>query len=176
MTAPHVSRMTLIRARRIGRALVDMSLAPCAHDFRRPQELRADRQVIRPGSREIDAKPDMTVLLAECDDHAPRRRTVGHCENAAAFEGVDDLRQVWQLLGRDEQDLAVAQPCDIGIALDGKRMVAHGLAAHDLVQAAAEGIFAEHADHEGTVLLGQRAGWPLNEMREVEEEYGFELV
>src|SRR5438874_9292 len=86
MTAPQVSRMTVMRVRRIGRVCADMALAPGSHDLGRTQQLRADRQVVRSGGLEIDAQSNPVVLSEQPDDHAAGRRTIaiGDGENAAA--------------------------------------------------------------------------------------------
>src|SRR5580658_5710754 len=102
--------MTLIRVRRIGRTRLVMALAPCTHDLSGPQQLRADRQAVGPGGREIDAQPDVTVLLEERDDDARGRGALGYREDAAALEGIEDLAEVLKFACGNEQDLAGAQP------------------------------------------------------------------
>src|SRR5205814_7864207 len=105
MTAPQVSRMTVMRVRRIGRVCADMALAPGSHDLGRTQQLRADRQVVRSGGLEIDAQSNPVVLSEQPDDHAAGRRTIaiGDGENAAALERPQTPVEMSELGGGNER-------------------------------------------------------------------------
>src|SRR5579872_469757 len=172
ITAPQVSRMTLINVRRMGRVLADMALAPCAHDLGRAQQLRADRQVAGPCGLQIDAQANAAVFLEEIYHGTSRSRALGHGENAASLERIEDLVEVRELGRRNEEDLAAPETRDIRIPLYGERAPADRLAAHDLIEGTAERVLADYADHEWRVFSGEGGGRPFDEMCEVEEKDG----
>src|SRR5580700_2362399 len=125
ITAPHVSKMTLMRVRRIGCVRVDMALARGAHDLSGTQQFRADRQIAGSRSLQIDAQADAAVFSQEIDECATRRGPFGHCKAAAILQSSEDFLQVRKFSGRNKEDLAAAQMRHIGVALDCERMPVH---------------------------------------------------
>src|SRR5579862_10030531 len=105
ITAAQLSSMTLIRVRRMGRVLADIDLAPCVHDLGRAQQLRADRQIAGTCGLEIDAQANAAVFFEEIHDRPARSRTLGHRENAASLESVEDLLEVREL-GRGNRSMS----------------------------------------------------------------------
>src|SRR5207253_11381177 len=106
---------------------------------------------------EIDAQSHPVVLSEQPDDHASGRRTmrIGDGENAAALERPQNPLEMSELGGGYEEDLTFTDLRDAGIALDREQMPVDALSAHHVIEIAAEGILAQHPDHERCALLRQ---------------------
>src|ERR1700691_579845 len=135
-TAAQVSRITLMSVRRIGGACADMALTPCSYYLRRSQQLRADYQIARLGGLQIDTQSNSVIPFDEPDDYPRGRRAigVGHREYASSLHRSENLIEVWQFRGGDEQDLAGADLRGTAIALNCKRVSVHRFPAHDIIK------------------------------------------
>src|SRR5579859_593580 len=79
---------------------------------------------------------DLIFFLEKTDDTAILDETfeVPDREDAPAFQAREDGLDPFTFGGADEQDLAIPDVLDAGVALDDKRMTFHLLAFYGLIQ------------------------------------------
>src|SRR6185437_17125156 len=73
------------------------------------------------------------------------------------------------------QDLAVRQLLDALETTHDERAACDDFSTNDLIQCRTEWILAKYTDHNGSIRRGKRLRWPVDELREVEEEDGLNL-
>ena len=71
------------------------------------------------------------------------------------------------------QPAASARFCE---ATHHDRPAIHALTGDRLIERAVEGIIAQHADHDRRALVGEGSAGPVDELREIEEEDGLDLL
>src|SRR5690349_5656502 len=88
---------------RIGAVVVLISVGLVADDFRRPQKLRADREIARLRRRHVDAHAN-TVAVVDQHDHGAaifRARNVGDRQDAASLEHLQGFVEPRCLIATD---------------------------------------------------------------------------
>ena len=127
---------------------------------------------------DVDPQPQPVVLVRELDDRAPlgRMLDIAHGERRVAIQTPENLLQLRSLGITDEQHVASAQLARFAIALHDEGMALHALAAHRRIELRAEAILTEHAQREGRIRGAERLCGPLDELGEIEQEDGFDLI
>src|SRR3989475_11535747 len=122
--------------------------------------------------------PYTTLFRSEANHAAALRESVGvtHREDRPVLEARQNALRSVSLGPTDEQDVAGLDLVHAVVAPDLESPPSQALITHRLVQDAPERIISENADHERRVGLGKGLGWPLDELRVVEQEHCLHVV
>src|SRR3989442_66012 len=177
-TSPLISTSIAVSFRLMGHSRSDISTLSWGNDFSHTQELGADRQVSRLRRLEVDLEPDAAPVGHEANHAAALGESVGvtHREDRPVLEARQNALRSVPLGPTDEQDVARLDLIHAVVAPDLESPPSQALVTHGLVQNAPERIISKSADHERRVGVGKGPGWPIDELREVEQEHGLHVV
>src|SRR6185312_8742371 len=97
-------------------------------------------------------------------------------EHVVAPERAQDLLQLRRLRGADVKNVTARRLRDAAQAAHDHRPAVDPLARDRLIERAAERIIAQHPDHDRGALIREGRGRPVDELREVEEKDGLDLL
>src|SRR3989442_3134818 len=177
-TTPLVSRRIAISFWRIGLSRSDILGLPRRHDFGRPEQLGADRQLHRFRRCDVDSHPDLVSIRYKADHPSAlgESSAVPHGEDGPVLQIGEDVLQPALFRRTDEQDMTGLNVFDRLIATDFERSATYRLTPDSFVQVRTEGIVAQDADDERSCRVGKGARWPVDKLSEVEQEDGLDLI
>src|SRR3989475_8393403 len=165
--------MEMFRKRRVERRRTEL----LPNNSGQTQELRAELQASPLGAVGIDLEADLVPLDHEVDDATRRDEALhlAHREHARSVKVLHDLGQAALLRRADEQHVARFDALDRLDTADDQAPGLHGLAV-DGLECLFGGIVAQDADGDGAASLGQGLARPFDELDEVIQEGGLDLV
>src|SRR5579872_2284713 len=101
---------------------------------------------------------------------------IAYREDVPALQTGENAFRSLAFGSADEKDLAVLDVLDAVIALNGQRVAVHFFVPYGFVQEAVKGVVTQNADTKGLIGTGGRVGWPFDELGEVKQEDGLNLV
>src|SRR4051794_32647252 len=94
----------------------------------------------------------------------------------AFSQAREDFLKTSRFRTTDKQYLAGDDVVDTAVALDDERASADFFSAHRFVEIISVRVAAEDPDDQRRVFIRELFGRPDHELREIEQEYGFDLI
>src|SRR5580704_13369915 len=146
--------------------------------LRQTQQLGTDSKPGPLGGFGVYLNADARIFHSELNDAAVFREILGIAdgEYTAVPECFEDAVHALALGSGNKENLARSRLLAARDQVNRNGPVGHRFSANRVVERRAERIFAQHANGERIVGIGERLGRPFDESGKVEEKHGFELI
>ncbi len=153
-------------------------MIPVMNNFGQGEEFRAESEVGALNGIHIHGEMDTAILQIKLNGAAlaGEIQAFANSEDARTLESGKNGGKAFIFGLADESHLAGFQIGNRGNPQGPQRMVVDGLAAQHIIKSGAERVVTQNADEDGAGRTSEGSGGPFDELREIEEEGGLDLI